>query len=119
MTVQDAEKAVKDAWIVSLVAIGATVLLTMIYASGAGIGYVDWWNWLDLIILAGLAYGIWRKSGWSAIIMAFYFLGSRIVLWVNESAFIGAPIALIFAYFFWRGARGAFLLARESQSAPV
>ena len=113
MTVQDMEKAVRDAWIASLAAIGISVTLTLIYASGAGFSHVDWWNWLDIIILSILAYGIWRKNRWCAVLMLIYYVGSKIVLWVDERAFIGLPVAAIFAYIFWRGAHGAFALANN------
>lgn len=112
MTIQDAERAIKDAWIVGVVAVVITVALTLIYASGAGLAHVDVWNVLDIFILSGLTYGIYRRNRFSAAAMLVYYLAGKIVLWVDERAFIGVPLALIFAYFFWRGVQGTWAYHR-------
>ncbi len=106
MTLQDANKAIKDAWVAGLITVIATIALTFIYASGPGFAHVALWNWVDILVLAGLSYGIYRKSSLCAAIMLVYYLGSKAILWTDERAFIGVPIALIFAYFFWRGIQG-------------
>ena len=106
MTLQDANKAIKDAWLAGLISILVTITLTLVYASGAGFAHVALWNWVDIILLAGLSYGIYRKSSLAASLMLVYYLGSKIILWADERAFIGLPMALIFAYFFWRGVQG-------------
>ncbi|MCB8942730.1 MAG: hypothetical protein H6658_03025 [Ardenticatenaceae bacterium] len=106
MTLQEANKAIKDAWVAGVLTVIITLTLTFIYATGAGITHLALWNVIDIFVLAALSYGIYRKSSLSAIIMLVYYLGSKIVLWADERAFIGVPIALIFAYFFWRGVLG-------------
>ena len=119
MTLQDANKAIRDAWIAGLITIVVTIALTLIYASGGGFAHVTLWNWIDIFLLMGLSYGIYRKSSLSATLMLVYYLGSKIILWADESAFIGVPIALIFAYFFWRGIQGTrayHQLATESSN---
>ena len=113
MTRQDAERATKDAAVVGLLALGISVILTFVYASGAGFGHVSLWNWLDLAILGGLTFGIYKQNRTAALTMLIYFLGSKLVFWVGEQALIGVPIALILAYFFWRGYQGATAIAKE------
>lgn len=105
---QEINKQIRDGWIAGLITIGVTLALTLIYASGAGIAHIDSWNWIDIILLSALTYGIYRKSRASAVLMLVYYLGSKIVLWTAESAFIGVPLALVFAYFFWRSVQGTF-----------
>ncbi|MEZ4513596.1 MAG: hypothetical protein R3C62_17150 [Chloroflexota bacterium] len=119
MTLTQAEKAIKDAVVVGLIAIVVTVMLTLVYASGAGLAHIDPWNVADLIIMGLLVYGIHRKNRFAATIMPIYYLSVKTVLWVGEHVFIGVPLALIFAYFFVRGAQGAwayYKLTREGDA---
>ena len=113
MTKQEAERAVKDAFYFGLVALGISLLLTLIYATGAGLAHVAWWSWLDLAILGGLSWGIYRRNQIAAASMLIYFVGSKLIFWVGEQALIGVPVAFIIAYFFWRGYCGAAVLAGE------
>lgn len=120
MNLTQAEKAMKDAVTVGVIAIVVTMMLTLIYASGAGLAHIDPWNIVDLLLLAGLTYGVYRKNRFCAIAMPIYYLSVKTVLWVGERAFIGVPLALIFAYFFVRGAQGAWAyhkLMREGNVA--
>lgn len=106
MTLQEANKAIKDAWVAGMIAVIVTIALTLIYSTGAGFSHITLWNWIDIFVLAGLSYGIYRKSSLCAVLLLVYYLGSKVILWTDERAFIGVPIALIFAYFFWRGVQG-------------
>ena len=106
MTVQEANKAIKDGWVAGVLTVLITVALTLIYASGAGLTRIDLWNVVDIVLLSALSYGIYRRSRICAVMMLVYYLGSKVVLWVDERAFIGVPLALIFAYFFWQAIRG-------------
>lgn len=108
MTLTQAEKAIKDAVTVGIITLVITVMLTLIYASGAGLAHIDPWNMADLLIMGALIYGIYRKNRFCAIVMPIYYLSVKTVLWVGEQAFIGVPLALIFAYFFVRGAQGVW-----------
>ena len=123
MNRKEAERAVRDAGIVGILAVGITIALTLIYASGAGIAHVDLWNVLDIVILSGLTWAIFSRYRYSAALMLVYYLAGKMVFWWNEQAFIGLPIALIFAYFFWRGDRGLAALANDAietgQPIPV
>lgn len=108
MTLKQANKAIKDATVAGIITIIVTLMLTLIYASGAGLAHLDVWNIIDIVVLSGLTYGIYRKSRACALIMPIYYLTLKTVLWVNEQAFIGVPLALIFTYFFWRGVQGTW-----------
>ena len=105
MTLTQAEKAIKDAVVAGIITIVVTVMLTLVYASGAGLAHIDPWNIADLLIMGLLVYGVHRKNRFAAIILPIYYLSVKTVLWVGEHAFIGVPLALIFAYFFVRGAQ--------------
>src|SRR4051812_6474798 len=42
---------------------------------------LDIWALVDVVLVAGLAYGIYRKSRICAVVMFVYFVGSKILLW--------------------------------------
>lgn len=110
----EAERAVRDAWIAGVIAIAATLLLTLIYSTGGGFGRLDRWNLLDLLIMTLLTIGIYRRNRASALIMPVYYLLVRVSLWWSERALIGVPVTLIFLYFFWRGYQGTRALHRPN-----
>ena len=114
MTPEIAKRAVRDATIMGVLALAVSLALTLVYASGAGWAHVDLFNWIELIVLAALSLGIWRGSRVAAVSMLLFFVGTKLFFWVDEQAFIGVPIALVMAWFFWRGVRGTFALADET-----
>lgn len=121
MSYQEAKRAIRDAWIVGVLSIVVTTMLTMIYASGAGLAHVAPLNWLDLAIMSLLTFGIYKRNRLAIFIMPVYYLGVKALFWFDERAFIGLPIALIVAYFFWRAVRGIQVLHQTavSDSQPV
>jgi hypothetical protein len=80
------------------------------------------WNLLDVAVIAGLTFGIYRKSRACAIIMLVYFIGSKLLLWSETKSVSGLPMALIFGWFFFQGIRGTFtwhaLNAGSDRPAP-
>lgn len=112
MDLTQANTAIRTAWKASLVSIAATILLTLVYATGGSLANVDWWNWLDIIMMLALTYGVYKKSRASAVTLFVYYLLGKIYIWIISGAIIGLPIAFIFAYFFFRGIQGVFTYHR-------
>lgn len=112
MDLTQANTAIRTAWKASLVSIAATILLTLVYATGGSLANVDWWNWLDIVMMLALTYGVYKKSRASAVTLFVYYLLGKIYIWIISGAIIGLPIAFIFAYFFFRGIQGVFTYHR-------
>ena len=75
---------------------------------------------VDAVVMAGLLFGLHRRSRVAAIALFFWFLGSRVWLWVNEPAYVGKDAKLIMFDLFVSGAAfagivGAFRWHRERQ----
>ncbi|MCA9991264.1 MAG: hypothetical protein H6666_11305 [Ardenticatenaceae bacterium] len=119
MDIEEANRAIKNAWVAGLIAGGINVLLTLIYASGGNLLRVDWWNWVDLPLMFLLSFGVYKKNRASAIILLIYYIGSKTYFWWNERAFIGVPIALIFAYFLLGGVRGTLAYHKLQNATPA
>ena len=106
------ERSIRDAWRMGLLAAAISFTLTLIYASGPGFAHVAIWAWLDVLLLVGLSFGVRAGYRSSAVLLFVYYLVSKLFFWVGESAFIGVPLALFFAYYFWKGIQGTYSLQR-------
>ena len=51
MNLEQANIAIRTAWKMSLISIGVTIALTFVYASGGTLAQVDWWNWVDIVLM--------------------------------------------------------------------
>ncbi|MCA9955794.1 MAG: hypothetical protein H6657_12825 [Ardenticatenaceae bacterium] len=96
----------------SLVSIGVTIALTLVYASGGSLADIDWWNWIDIVLMLALTFGVYKKHRASAVTLFAYYVVSKIYVWIIYGVFLGVPIAAIFAYFFFRGVQGVFAYHR-------
>jgi hypothetical protein len=67
MNKEDAEKAIKNAWIAGIIS-GVITLLAIFFLAG-----IDLFNLIDVALIFGLAFGIYKKSRAAAVIMLIYF----------------------------------------------
>ena len=111
MTQEAALKHIKQAWVAGLISAGITLLVILVAASGstvfAELG-IDWWSLIDVVVILGLAFGLYKKSRICAVLLFVYFVGSKIILWATVGSVRGVPMAILFGYFFFQGIRGTF-----------
>lgn len=112
MNLEQANTAIRIAWKMSLVSIFVTIMLTLVYASGGSFAQVDWWNWVDIVLMLALTYGVYKKNRASAVTLFAYYVVGKIYIWIIYGVFLGVPIAAVFAYFFFRGIQGALAYHR-------
>ena len=112
MNLEQANIAIRTAWKMSLISIGVTIALTFVYASGGTVAQVDWWNWVDIVLMLALTYGVYKKHRASAVTLFVYYVVGKIYIWIFSGAIIGLTIAAIFAYFFFRCVQGVFAYHR-------
>ncbi len=112
MNLEQANTSIRIAWKMSLVSILVTVMLTLVYASGGSLLQVDWWNWVDIVLMLALTYGVYKKHRASAVTLFVYYVVGKIYVWIFYGVFLGIPIAAVFAYFFFRGVQGVFAYHR-------
>ena len=81
------QKHVTRAWMAATISAGLTLVLSI--AGAIGIitlpGY-DAWNFIDVAILAGLAYGVWRRSRVCAVLLLLYGIANEVILAFDETA---------------------------------
>lgn len=99
---------IKGAWVAAIISGSITLLVTLVALSGTSMMGFDAWNMLDVVLIFGLAFGIYRKSRTCAVLMFVYFVLSKIVLIGQTGQASGAVLGLVFLYFFGRGVLGTF-----------
>ena len=103
---------IRNAWIACLISLAMTLLLTVIAISGSSIAGYSAWQLLDVALVAGLAFGIYRKSRACAVVMFIYFLISKILVVVETGQASGLVMGVVFLYFYWQGVVGTFAYHR-------
>ncbi|MBB1087517.1 hypothetical protein H4F99_03330 [Lysobacter sp. SG-8] len=101
-------KKIKHAWIAG--AVSGSITLALVLASMAGIEALGFtaWELLDVALIAGLVFGIHRKSRTCAVAMLVYFILSKILIMIEGGRPTGLLISFIFIYFYWGGITGTF-----------
>lgn len=100
---EDILKHIKHGWIAALVSGTLTLLMTAATMAGdtANAG-THAWNFVDVLLIFGLAFGIFRNSRAAATAMFFYFLLSKIIMMVETGAPSGVVLGLLFLIFYFR-----------------
>lgn len=109
-TIEIVEKHIKSAGAAALVSGGITLILGIVsYATERTMGFIDEWSIFDAFIIFGLAFGIFKKSRFCASSMLIYFVVGKAMSVTTSDDLIAIPLALLFAYFFFKGAHATFV----------
>ena len=101
-------KKIKGAWIAALVS-GTLTLGVVAYVvfSGSSMLSVDEWVLIDVVIIYGLAFGIYKKSRVAAVSMFVYFIINKVMMYFDGET-RGTWMAAIFLFLFAQGVHGCF-----------
>ena len=100
-------RKIKVAWVAAVVA-GVVTLAAVVSVTDTQVVGVSSWNFIDVVLIFGLAFGIYKKSRVCAIIMLIYFILSKIIMWTVSPSPIGLPVTVLFLYCFVQGVIGTF-----------
>jgi serine/threonine-protein kinase len=113
-------KKIKGAWIAALVSAALTLVMILIaVGSGATFMGINAWAFVDIGIILGLAYGVYRKSRTCAVLLFTFFLVEKIAMFASANRVGSVPIALAFIYLYGRGMVGTFQYHRERKAAAA
>jgi hypothetical protein len=104
----DIRKKIKGASIAAAISGSITLVVTLIAMSGTDILGFSAWELVDVALIFGLAFGIYKKSRTCAVAMLLYFVVSKIILMVESGKPSGLLWAAIFIYYYWQGVSGTF-----------
>ena len=121
---------IKKGWVAGLISGGITLIIWSLAALDAPALAnqldLDVWSFVNVILIFGLAYGVYCKSRTCAVIMFLKFFAAAVynykLVTVDVGSFVGFSVAiLIFGYFFGQAVRGTFvyhsLVQRKSPAA--
>jgi serine/threonine-protein kinase len=106
-------KKIKSAWMAGIVSGCMTLLITLLAASGTKVLGFDAWNFVDVALIAGLTFGIYRKSRVCAVLMLIYFAISKIMIALDGGKASGIGLSLVFLYFYAQGVVGTFAYHKQ------
>jgi len=102
--IEAAKKNVKNAIIAALISAGVTAIASIFNL----LGY-DYYNFFDVALIWGLAYGIYKYNRTCGVIMVVYFIFSKII---SIGDLISNPfsifVAILFFYYYWLGMMATF-----------
>ncbi len=106
----EAKLDIRRATSAALIVAGLDLLLAVLNLCGVHLLGTDLWILLDVLIVAGLAYGIHHFSRACAVLMCVYFLALCILIYVGgKKGSIGGIVGrAVFLYYFLRGAQAMF-----------
>ncbi len=114
---QKAKTDIKNAWIAGAISGVITLVFALIAMSSAEIRQnmgIDAWLWIDVVLIFGLTFGIYKKSRICAVLMFVYFAISKLIQF-SSGQFGGAFVAVLFLYFYFQGMRGTFTYHKLKQ----
>ena len=98
----DVLKKIRNAAVAGAISGGLTLLLTVLTLGNVHlVSFINAWQFIDVALIAGLAYGIYRKSRACAVILFLYFVAST-----GKAS--GLVLALVFFYYYALGIQGTF-----------
>jgi len=112
---------IKNAWIVGLISAGITLVFAALAIGGVSFaGVFTPWQLIDVALVLGLCYGVYRKSRTCATILLLHFAISKIMIFTATGKFQGVVMAVIFLYYYTLGVHGTFVyhkLVKEAAAA--
>ncbi|MDX5418704.1 MAG: hypothetical protein LPK09_05770 [Hymenobacteraceae bacterium] len=111
--IEKAEKHIRNAWIMGIISTAMTIVVSLVGAYSEDFRYssgFDTWTLLDAALIAGLTYGIYKKSRFSALGLLIYFVLSKFIAAAAEGQFPFGLGSLFFGYFYLMGTISAFKL---------
>ena len=104
----DILKKIKYAVGAGLVTGAFTLVITLIAISGNSLLGFSAWSMIDVVLVFGLTFGIFKKSRTCAILMLIYYVLSKIYLMVESGNPSGWIMSLAFGYLCLMGVFGTF-----------
>lgn len=114
MDTEMAEKAIRNASIAGIISGVITLIVTLLSITGVNMLDFNLWNMLDVFLIFGLTFGIYKKSRICAISMFVYFIGNRLLFFSSFGfSIVGLPVAILIGYFYFQGIRRCLCLPRH------
>jgi len=108
----EAQKNIKIAWIAGLILSVLTLITTLASAESEGAGF----QLLDVLLMGGLTFGIYKKNRVCAVAMLVYACLLLLRLLINDFSVVGILLVGILIYCYAQGVRGTFAYYQSTRS---
>jgi hypothetical protein len=109
MTVpEEITKPIRHGWIAACISGLFTLVFAILAMMGQKIPGVSPWMLLDVAIIAGLGFGIYRKSRVCAVLMLVYFIASKIYMLTQTTSAGSIGMGVVFLYIYFQATRATF-----------
>jgi hypothetical protein len=95
-------KHIRNAWIAGIVSTAMTCVVWLIFSSEIKTDGVNF-LWVDVLLMGGLTFGVYKKSRAAATVLFLYFVASKIMLWVDAGKPTGLALGIVFGILYFRG----------------
>jgi len=112
-------KKIRNAWVAAVVSGCLTLVVILLAMAGFNILGFSAWELIDVALVFGLAFGIYKKNRICAVVMFVYFVASKIFMAIDGGGLRGVPMAIVFGYFFWQGVSGTFAYHKHRKSSSM
>lgn len=117
LQLEKANKHIQRAWITGVISAAITFIFALVGTYNDEFRYkfgLDTWSLLDVALIVGLTYGIYKKNRYCALGMLIYFILSKFLAAASTGQFSGGLMSLLFAYFFFKGTKAAFQIHKHN-----
>jgi hypothetical protein len=118
MTAPQAKTRIRNACIAGVITAVVTLVASILPLFGVTLVGFNLWNLTDVALIAGLTFGIARKSRVCALVMMVYFVISKAMYVAQTGDILNAALGAILAYLYFEGVRGAFAWHRLMKADP-
>ena len=122
-TKEACEKAIKYGWIAGAISATITAIFAIlgffIHSDNPTVQYAfDPLLLIDAVLIAVLAFFIFKKSRVAATLLVIYFVASKIMIWMDTHTFSGGLLAVLFIFLFGNAARATFIWHSKYKNPP-
>lgn len=108
----DIAKKIRNAWIAGAISISITLVFVGMAIGGKSIAGIGAEGFIDVILMAGLSYGVYRNSRTCAILLLLLFVVNKLIMLSHGVGAASSVVTLAFLWFFAQGVVGTFQFHR-------
>ena len=113
----DILRNIRNAWVAGVISGCITLIITLLAIAGRSLYGFSGTELVDVVLILGLSFGIYKRSRTCAVLMLEYFIFAKVYMMVGGHLNVmGAFVAVIFLYFYSMGIVGAFQYHRFLRS---
>jgi hypothetical protein len=114
----DVLKKIRNAWVAGLISGSITLAVTLFAIAGMSVLGYSAVELIDVALVFGLTFGIYKKSRTCAVLMFVYFVISKIILMTEMRSASPMIVGLVLLYFYAMGVVGTFQYHRLVRTLP-